>query len=118
MPTLNPRAKGGNETVPNVTLLEKATEEELPAEQERPSKHSQRLASEEQQKQVPKGHGRIIRDAEGNIIDVQLGDDDEGEEDEEMVVILADVGAFVDVDEDDELGEGDGDEEGEGEGVK
>ena len=65
LPSLNPRAKGGSETVPDVTLLPKLA---LPAA------NTTAFAS------VPKGHGRIIRDEHGNIVDVQLNEEDRDEE--------------------------------------
>ena len=63
--SLNPRAKGGAETVPDVTLLAKSAP---------PAANTTALAS------VPKGHGRIVRDEHGKIIDVQLNEEDRDEE--------------------------------------
>jgi nucleolar protein 16 len=65
LPSLNPRAKGGAETVPDVTLLPKFAP---------PAANTAGVSS------VPKGHGRIIRDEHGNVLDVQLSEDDRDEE--------------------------------------
>ena len=65
LPSLNPRAKGGAETVPDVTLLPKPAP--LAA-------NTAAIAS------VPNGHGRIIRDEHGNVVDVQLNEEDRDEE--------------------------------------
>jgi hypothetical protein len=73
LPSLNPRAKGGAEIeiVPDVTLLPKPTS--LAAR--KPAGFSlTALAS------VPKGHGRIVRDEHGNVVDVQLNKEDQDEE--------------------------------------
>lgn len=66
LPSLNPRAKGGAETVPDVTLLPKPAP--LAAN------NTAAIAS------VPNGHGRIIRDEHGNVVDVQLNEEDRDEE--------------------------------------
>ena len=65
LPSLNPRAKGGAETVPDVTLLPKSVP---------PAANTAAVGS------VPKGHGRIIRDEHGNVVDVQLNEEDRDEE--------------------------------------
>lgn len=60
--TLNPRAKGGSETAP----LAGSTG----ASQDRPCSSSINGANN-----VPKGFGRIIRDATGSVVDVELGEE-------------------------------------------
>ena len=71
LPSLNPRAKGGAETVPDVTLLPDSAP---PASGKPPGSSPAAVAS------VPKGHGRIIRDEHGNVVDVQLNEEDRDEE--------------------------------------
>jgi Ribosome biogenesis protein Nop16 len=74
LPSLNPRAKGGEEIVPDVTLLPRSTHS---ITNKRSGSPSTAVAG------VPKGHGRIIRDEHGNVVDIQL---DEEDRDEEMKV--------------------------------
>jgi hypothetical protein len=69
--SLNPRAKGGAETVPDVTLLPTSAP---PTTNELPGSSPAAVAS------VPKGYGRIIRDEHGNVLDVQLNEEDRDEE--------------------------------------
>ena len=64
LPSLNPRAKGGAEFVPDITLLPKSASSAI----KNPS------AS------VPTGHGRILRDKHGNVVDVRLNEEDQDEE--------------------------------------
>ncbi|KAI8998746.1 ribosome biogenesis protein Nop16 [Trametes punicea] len=40
---------------------------------------------------VPKGYGKIIRDADGNVVDVQLGDEEDEKEAEAMEEVLDDI---------------------------
>lgn len=69
LPTLNPNASGGVESqaVPHSDehSMERRTAPEAPATQK------------EAASIIPKGYGRIVRDANGNIIDVEMGEEEE-----------------------------------------
>ncbi len=71
--TLNPTASGGTERVG----AQQAGGEEASAEGEASARVSTQRAGGNG---VPKGYGKIIRDGEGNIVEVQLGEEDEAEE--------------------------------------
>lgn len=66
--TLNPRAAGGSETIiqPDNSLNDVEASTDAPATKDA----------------IPKGFGRIVRDAEGNIVDVEM-EDSEASQDEE-----------------------------------
>ena len=67
--SLNPRAKGGAETVPDVTLLPKSVP---------PAANTSTTAVASAS--LPKGHGRITRDEHGHVVDVQLNEEDRDED--------------------------------------
>ncbi|EJF65751.1 hypothetical protein DICSQDRAFT_48838 [Dichomitus squalens LYAD-421 SS1] len=71
--SLNPIASGGTERA----QAKRADDKEAPARLEAPSSTSTRPAGTNG---VPKGFGKIIRDAEGNVVDVQLAVDEEVDE--------------------------------------
>lgn len=71
LPSLNPRAKGGAEIVPDITLLPQPD----PSAISKPPRSSPTAVAS-----VPKGHGRILRDKHGNVVDVQLNEEDRDEE--------------------------------------
>ncbi|KAH8107021.1 ribosome biogenesis protein Nop16 [Cristinia sonorae] len=65
LPTLNPNQSGGVEA----------------GSKGGPSEHSMaQPAAPEAAKTIPKGHGRIVRDAEGNVVDVEMAEEEEAEE--------------------------------------
>ena len=70
LPSLNPRAKGGAEDVPDLTLLPSSA----PSAANKPSALSPTAVAS-----VP-SHGRIIRDEHGNVVDIQLNEEDRDEE--------------------------------------
>ncbi|RDX56899.1 hypothetical protein OH76DRAFT_426594 [Lentinus brumalis] len=70
--SLNPTASGGSERL----LPAHAGEEEIC---EKPEASTSGSAKAPGTNGVPKGYGKIIRDAEGNVVDVQLGDEEEDE---------------------------------------
>ncbi|KAI1795988.1 ribosome biogenesis protein Nop16 [Ganoderma leucocontextum] len=71
--TLNPTASGGTERVE----VKHADRKEASAEREASATVSRQGG---RTNGVPKGYGKIIRDGEGNIVEVQLGEEGEGEE--------------------------------------
>lgn len=79
---LNPSAPGGSEQV----LVPRNGEEEMavdhPEQVVEPSSSSKRL---------PAGHGRIIRDVSGNVIGVELPEEDEGEAGDEVEETMDDL---------------------------
>jgi Ribosome biogenesis protein Nop16 len=66
LPTMNPRAKGGSEMVihPDIVVTNIEESGDTPVTT----------------KVLPKGYGRIVRDAEGNVVDIELGDSADGDE--------------------------------------
>ena len=76
----SPRASGGTEGA-------KGTASALsdPATRQAEASGSQ-LSSTEATRTVPKGYGRIVRDDEGNIVDVEM-DEDEGEAGDDAAVV-------------------------------
>ncbi|GJE90863.1 ribosome biogenesis protein Nop16 [Phanerochaete sordida] len=68
--SLNPTASGGVEK-----LLGTASKNESPTDGDRAQEASSSTAGSAST--LPKGYGRIIRDAAGNVIDVELPEDDE-----------------------------------------
>ncbi|KAI0664922.1 ribosome biogenesis protein Nop16 [Cubamyces menziesii] len=76
--TLNPIASGGTE---RPLSTRPGHEEEDPGTQpEASSSASASTSHPSETSGVPKGYGKIIRDADGNIVDVVLADEDEEEE--------------------------------------
>jgi len=65
LPTMNPRAKGGSEMGihPDIVMTNAEESSDTPV----PTKV------------LPKGYGRIVRDSEGNVIDIELGDSVDGD---------------------------------------
>ncbi|KAI0361972.1 hypothetical protein OH77DRAFT_1526662 [Trametes cingulata] len=74
--TLNPIASGGTER----RISAHAGQEERSEEPQPEASTSTAAARPTGANGVPKGYGKIIRDAEGNIVDVQLGDEEAEEE--------------------------------------
>jgi hypothetical protein len=66
LPTMNPREKGGSETIIYSDAIMTHADE---------SGHTP-VAT----KVLPKGYGRIVRDSEGNVVDVELGGSVDGDE--------------------------------------
>jgi nucleolar protein 16 len=66
LPTMNPRAKGGSEMAIHPDIVMTNIEES-----------GDTLVTT---KVLPKGYGRIVRDAEGNVVDIELGDSVDGDE--------------------------------------
>ncbi|KAI0670494.1 ribosome biogenesis protein Nop16 [Trametes maxima] len=71
--TLNPIASGGTERPPSTHFDHEERADDRP-EASTASGSTARPANKANG--VPKGYGKIIRDAQGNIVDVQLGDED------------------------------------------
>lgn len=67
LPSLNPTASGGVEPRPEHSMPPPVAPEALGAQKEATSI-------------IPKGYGRIIRDADGNIVDVEMGEEDTADE--------------------------------------
>jgi nucleolar protein 16 len=63
---MNPRAKGGSEMIihPDIIMTNAEESGDTPVVT----------------KALPKGYGRIVRDAEGNVVDIELGDSVDGDE--------------------------------------
>ncbi|CDO70784.1 hypothetical protein BN946_scf184798.g99 [Trametes cinnabarina] len=80
--TLNPIDSGGTER----KLSSQPAHEEQPASSSAPSTSKPSAANG-----LPKGYGKIIRDADGNIVDVVLNDEDEEQDAEAMEEMLDDV---------------------------
>ena len=74
--SLNPIASGGSERP-----LGARVESEEPEEGAEASTSSQPAAPASAARAVPKGYGKIIRDAAGNVVDVVIADEEEEEED-------------------------------------
>lgn len=81
--TLNPRAKGGSELV---SLAAKMNAEG--------AANSPDLKQNQSTNDIPRGYGRIIRDSHGNVVDVEMGEEQDveptvnaNEEDEDRVPI-------------------------------
>ena len=66
LPTMNPREKGGSEMIihPDIVMTNPGESGDTP------------VAT----KVLPKGYGRIVRDAEGNVVDIELGGSVDGDE--------------------------------------
>ncbi|KAG8806937.1 Nucleolar protein 16 [Serendipita sp. 399] len=83
--TTNPRAKGGSEFKPTQDSIVQET------------KDAQDVV--EGSSHLPAGRGRIIRDEEGNVIDVEMEETEEvpaaGDEEDEMLRIPPDAGKWV-----------------------
>ncbi|KAI0637084.1 ribosome biogenesis protein Nop16 [Trametes polyzona] len=90
--TLNPIASGGTE---RPLCAHPEHEDRLPEDQPEASTSTSAASSSSAKpagaKGLPKGYGKIIRDADGNVVDVELADDDEEEEDAAMDEGLEDV---------------------------
>ncbi|KAI0797873.1 ribosome biogenesis protein Nop16-domain-containing protein [Abortiporus biennis] len=67
--SLNPNASGGSETRVQGEVKESVGEV---------------VSHEEKEGGIPKGYGRIIRDENGNIVDVELGESEEEDEEERL----------------------------------
>ncbi|KAJ6547067.1 ribosome biogenesis protein Nop16 [Mycena capillaripes] len=70
--TLNPSASGGVEPIENAT----GHSEDAPVNLTAASTSSQTNAAPP----IPKGHGRIVRDEDGNVLRIELAEEDEDEE--------------------------------------
>jgi hypothetical protein len=68
--SLNPLSSGGVELDPTRTEMEVDTEKE-------------KEAGKEKERSIPKGHAKIIRDEEGNVVSVEYAAEDQNEEVEE-----------------------------------
>ena len=73
LPTLNPTASGGVEP--------RANRSESDEHSMQPPNAPEALGIQKEAPSIiPKGYGRIVRDANGNIVDVELGEEDVDEE--------------------------------------
>ncbi|TCD61679.1 hypothetical protein EIP91_008101 [Steccherinum ochraceum] len=72
LPTLNPNASGGVEHRPEHSMDAPTAPEASGTQKEATSNPI-----------IPKGFGRIVRDADGNIVDVEMGEEDEAEDESE-----------------------------------
>jgi nucleolar protein 16 len=68
--SLNPSASGGSER-------------ELCPPQQRRATITEPTPQDAQPTKIPRGYGKIIRDQDGNVIDIELAEEDEGETMEE-----------------------------------
>lgn len=85
--TLNPIASGGTEQPLSAQAdhaadapSEDEDEDDIDAEQPEASTSAAAASQPSGASAVPKGYGKIIRDAEGNVVDIQLADEDADED--------------------------------------
>ncbi len=79
--TLTPIASGGTEK-PLVSHPDHADEELAETQPEASTSAAASTSKPSGGSGLPKGYGKIIRDADGNIVDIVLGDDDDEAEEE------------------------------------
>jgi nucleolar protein 16 len=91
--SLNPKASGGVERVAGI----------IEAGSELQACEDAQVSTGESARAVPKGFGRIVRDEQGNVVDIEMDDDEEAEEEEDKdeengaAVLNADAASWLDI---------------------